>query len=43
MPDQQPNRSLQVVQPVGMRQQRGRQLIEARSVSGFPSGRSITT
>jgi hypothetical protein len=43
MPDQQPNRCLQVVQPVGVRPQRSRQLIEARSVSGTPSTGSITS
>jgi hypothetical protein len=42
MPDQQFNSRLKAEKPSGMRPQRRRQLIEVRSVSGIPSGVSIT-
>jgi hypothetical protein len=43
VPDQQLNSRLRAIQPFRVCAQRGSQLIEARSVSGTPSGVSITT
>jgi hypothetical protein len=38
VPDQQLDSRMQAEQPTGIRPQRSRQLIEARNVSGIPSG-----